>query len=325
MLRSRDISLLHDFAVVCDQGSLTRAARELNTVQSAITQRMQRLEDAIGTNLLTRHSRGVRPTEQGQVLLKYARQLDVLVADAIAEVTAWEGSPSGAVSIGLPPSVSAVLTTPLIEAVNTNLPNVELTVAEAFSGYLEGWLENDEIDFGFIFDKSSNAELEITELVGEDLFLICHPGKKDKIPEKLRLNDLAGLPLIAPSRRHGLRTGVEAEAAKRGLKLNIRLEVDAGHQLIRQIERGVGMAVLARSAVMPELKAGTLVALPIVDPVMRRKVCLAVRTDKSKSYLLNRVRSILLEVIDHLVETKAWPGTQLQATSADVQVIKGRP
>ena len=134
MLRSKDISLLHDFTVVCDQGNLTRAAQELNTVQSAVTQRMQRLEDAIGTKLLKRHSRGVRPTEQGEILLKYARQMDALVADAIAEVTAWEGSPSGAISIGLPPSVSAVLTTPLIEAVNRTLPNVELTVAEAFSG-----------------------------------------------------------------------------------------------------------------------------------------------------------------------------------------------
>jgi LysR family nitrogen assimilation transcriptional regulator len=272
---------------------------------------MQRLEDAIGTKLLKRHSRGVRPTEQGEILLKYARQMDALVADAIAEVTAWEGSPSGAISIGLPPSVSAVLTTPLIEAVNRTLPNVELTVAEAFSGYLEGWLNNGEIDFGFVFDKGSSSDLDITALVEEDLFLICHPDQTGDLPEKLGLKDLVGLPLIAPSRRHGLRTGVEAEATKRGLKLNIRLEVDAGHQLIRQIERGVGMAVLARSAVMPELKDGKLVALAIVDPVFRRKVCLAIRRDKTGSFLRHRVQSILLSVVTELIEKKAWPGTLL--------------
>lgn len=311
MLRSKDMSLLYDFAVVCKKGNLTRAAEELNTVQSAITQRMQRLEEAMDTKLLKRHSRGVRPTEQGEILLKYARQLDALVADAVSEVTAWEGSPSGKVSIGLPPSVSAVLTTPLIKAVNATLPNVELTVAEAFSGYLEGWLENGEIDFGFVFDKSSSSDMEILELVEEELFLICHPEQARTLPKELGLNDFVDLPLIAPSRRHGLRTGVEAEAAKRGLKLNIRLEVDAGHQLIRQIERGVGMAVLARSAVMAELKEGKLKALPIVDPVFRRRVCLAVRTDKSGSFLLHRVQSILLSVVTELIDTKAWPGTLL--------------
>jgi LysR family nitrogen assimilation transcriptional regulator len=310
-MRSKDISLLHDFAVVCDHGNLTRASQELNTVQSAITQRMQRLEDVMGTKLLKRHSRGVRPTEQGEVLLKYARRLDALVADAVAEISAWEGSPSGTVSIGLPPSVSAVLTTPLIEAVNASLPNVELTVAEAFSGYLEGWLENGEIDFGFVFDKSTNADLEINELVEETLFLICHPDQAKTLPKELALKDLVGLPLIAPSRRHGLRTGVEAEASKRGLTLNIRLEVDAGHQLIQQIERGVGSAVLARSAVMPELGDGKLVALPIVDPVLRRKVCLAVRTEKSDSFLLHRIRAVLLSVVNELIESEVWPGTLL--------------
>lgn len=311
LLRSKDISLLHDFAVVCEQGNLTRAAIELNTVQSAITQRMQRLEDAIGTQLLDRHSRGVQPTEQGRILLKYARQLDALVADAIAEVSAWEGSPSGAVSIGLPPSVSAVLTTPLIEAVNKALPNVELTVAEAFSGYLEGWLNNDEIDFGFVFDKVSTSELEISELVEEDLYLICHPEQASKLPSKLSIHDLVGLPLIAPSRRHGLRTGVETEAAKRDLKLNIRLEVDAGHQLIQQIERRVGSAVLARSAVKPELDEGRLVALPIIDPVFRRRVCLAVRTNKANSFLLRKVNGIVQNVITRLLKEEAWPGKLL--------------
>lgn len=310
-MRSKDISLLHDFAVVCDQGNLTRAARELNTVQSAITQRMQRLEDAMGTKLLKRHSRGVRPTEQGEILLKYARQMDALVADAVAEVTAWEGSPTGTVSIGLPPSVSAVLTTPLIEAVNSALPNVELTVAEAFSGYLEGWLENGEIDIGFVFDKTSSTDLDVTELVEEHLFLICRPDQVGQLPDRLTLSDLVGLPLIAPSRRHGLRTGVEAAAAKRGLRLSIRLEVDAGHQLIQQIERGVGMAVLARSAVIPELRDGKLIALPIVEPVFRRKVCLAVRADKSDSYLLCRVQKVLLAVVGNLIETDAWPGVLL--------------
>ena len=266
----------------------------------------------MGTKLLNRHSRGVRPSEQGEILLKYARQMSALVADAMAEVTAWEDSPTGTVSIGLPPSISAVLTTPLIEAVNRVLPNVELTVAEAFSGYLEGWLENGEVDLGFVFDKVSTAALEVTELVEEDLFLICRPDQANTLPPKLSMSDFVGLPLIAPSRRHGLRTGIETEAVKRGLRLNIRLEVDAGHQLIKQIERGIGMAVLARSAVMPELKEGKLMALPIVEPIFRRRVCLAVPTSKSDSYLLNHVLGILLNVVDELIKSDEWPGNLLQ-------------
>jgi len=182
MLKSKDLSLLHDFSVVCREGNLTKAARELNTVQSGITQRMQRLEQALGTQLLKRHSRGVSPTEQGLILLKYAERLDALIGDAVAEVEAWEDSPSGNVSIGLPPSVSAVLTTPLIAAVNNALPNVELTVAEAFSGYLEGWLNSGEIDFAFIFDRFDDQDIVITPLVEEELYLVTTPQTAKKLP-----------------------------------------------------------------------------------------------------------------------------------------------
>ena len=208
---------------MCQQGNLTKAAEVLNTGQSAVTQRMQRLEDVLKTRLLTRHSRGVAPTDQGKILLRYANKLTTLVADASAEIEAWEGSPSGSVSIGLPPSVSAVLTTPLIEAVNKALPNVELTVAEAFSGYLSGWLENGEIDLGFVFDGTSTDTLLVTPLAEEELYLVADPQTAQNLPPEISINDLGQLQLIAPSRRHGLRTEVEAEASRRGVDLHVKL------------------------------------------------------------------------------------------------------
>lgn len=312
MLKSKDISLLYDFAVVCRQGNLTRAAEELNTVQSAVTQRMRRLEDALGTKLLKRHSRGVTPTEQGQILLKYATKLNFLVSDAVSEIEAWEGSPSGSVSIGLPPSVSAVLTTPLIEAVNSALPKVELTVAEAFSGYLSGWLDNGEIDFGFVFNKTSNESMVVQPLAEEELYLITDLKTACKLPPTVTLEDLAALQLIAPSRRHGLRTDIQNEAFRRGVELNIKLEVDAGHQLIRQVLRGAGSSVLARSAVMPELTEGLLEARQIVDPVFRRTICLAIKREKIDSYLLRQIGNAMLGVVEDLIESGAWPCKKLE-------------
>jgi len=85
------------------------------------------------------------------------------------------------------------------------------------------------------------------------------------------------------------------------------LEVDAGHQLIRQVLRGAGSAVLARSAVMPELTEGLLEARPIVDPFFRRTVCLAVKREKLDSYLLQRVGKVVLGVVESLIANGNWP------------------
>ncbi|MBJ7556768.1 LysR family transcriptional regulator [Marinomonas spartinae] len=311
MFRSKDIALLHDFVAVCEAGNMTRAAQTLNTTQSAITQRVQRLESALKTKLVKRHSRGIIPTEQGKILLRYAARVNSLIEDAVAEISAWEGSPVGAVSIGLPPSVSSVLISPLISAVKERLPGVELTVAEAFSGYLEGWLQNNEIDFAFLFNQVRNDQLSLTDILYEDLYLISNTALAKDMPRELEIRDLEGIPFVAPSRRHGLRTEVQSEAVRQGVELNVVLEIDAGHQLIKQIELGVGVAVLARSSVMSELESGILVAKPIIKPKFTRTVSLAVMQQKSDSFLLNRVKEVILEVVGELIASEQWLGEKI--------------
>lgn len=308
MFRPRDLPLLHDFLVVCDQGNLTRAADVLGTVQSGVTQRIRRLEDAVGTKLLDRHSRGVQPTEQGMILARAAREILARIQDAKAEIEAWEGSPGGSISVGLPPSVATVLTTPLIDAMCAEMPNVELTIAEAFSGYLWSWLDVGEIDFAFVFDARPTATIDVVELLEEDLFLIVTKQMKAGLPEKVTIKDVAGLPLITSSRRHRLRTDVEALARQQGVKLNVRLEVDAGYQLIREVLRGTGCAILARSSVMPELHEGRLMAIPFESNQLRRRVGLAEHHDQKNAFLRSRVREVIQRVVVDLLRTGGWPG-----------------
>lgn len=313
MLKPRELALLNDFLVVCEEGSLTKAADTLNTVQSGVTQRIKRLESAIGCELFIRHSRGVGLTERGELLAKYARKIQALVDDANAEISAWEGSPIGNISIGLPPSVATVLTAPIIDAINASLPRVELTVAEAFSGYLFNWLETGEIDFGFVFNPVRSAGIEITSLAKESLYLITTANNRSSFPTEASIFDLEGIPLIAPSRRHTLRTDLEGIARQNGVTLNVCLEVDAGHQLIRQILKGKGCAVLAQSSVTPELQEGLLVAVPMTNPLYTREVCLVEKLDRRHSLIQTRVRSVIKEVTKSLISSGEWPGATFKS------------
>ena len=54
-----DLLALETFAAVARCGSITAAARELNTVQSNVTVRLRQLEARLGTELFRRHSRGM--------------------------------------------------------------------------------------------------------------------------------------------------------------------------------------------------------------------------------------------------------------------------
>jgi LysR family transcriptional regulator, cell division regulator len=70
MMGSMDPHLLPDVLVflnVVRSGSITKAARQLNTVQSNVTARIKKLEEVLGVPLLSRHARGVRLPAEGRL------------------------------------------------------------------------------------------------------------------------------------------------------------------------------------------------------------------------------------------------------------------
>ena len=70
-----DTSLLHTFVAIADVRSFTGAGRRLHLSQSAVSAQIARLEEQVGRALLTRNTRSVTLTEQGRMLLGYARAM----------------------------------------------------------------------------------------------------------------------------------------------------------------------------------------------------------------------------------------------------------
>nr|WP_231126638.1 LysR family transcriptional regulator ArgP [Motilibacter aurantiacus] len=91
---------LRALSAVAAEGSLDAASRSLHVTPSAVSQRLKALERAVGSVLVVR-SRPVRLTAAGQTLLRLARQVDLLVADAVTELA---GLPTAAT---LPVAVNA--------------------------------------------------------------------------------------------------------------------------------------------------------------------------------------------------------------------------
>ncbi|NIH67761.1 LysR family transcriptional regulator ArgP [Modestobacter marinus] len=96
-----DLAQLRALEAAVATGTLDAAARALHVTPSAISQRLKALETTTGRVLLVR-SRPVRPTESGEALLRLARQIDLLTADATREL---DGAAHGPVA--LPIAVNA--------------------------------------------------------------------------------------------------------------------------------------------------------------------------------------------------------------------------
>ena len=95
-----DPTLLRAFIAIKETGSFTRAAERMHVSQSAISHQIRRLEQQAGTPLLTRTTRRLTLTEDGEDFLRYAECI-IKAHDAL--IRRFEtSSVTGAVRFGLP-------------------------------------------------------------------------------------------------------------------------------------------------------------------------------------------------------------------------------
>ena len=89
-----ETKFLVTLAAVADEGGFERAARRLALTQSAVSQRIRQLEEAVGQPVLTR-TQPPRPTGPGRALLRHARRVGLLEAELTADL-ARQFAPAGA-------------------------------------------------------------------------------------------------------------------------------------------------------------------------------------------------------------------------------------
>src|ERR1700761_6836161 len=108
-----DSADLRIFESVARLGGMSRAAAELNTVQSNVTARIRVLEDELQLPLFERHSRGVSLTPAGRRLLPYAEQIGALLREA-SRVVKDDATPQGPLVVGALESTAAIHLSPVL-------------------------------------------------------------------------------------------------------------------------------------------------------------------------------------------------------------------
>ena len=124
-------SLLVDlpvFLTVARQGTMTRAAAALNTVQSNISLRIQRLEEELGARLLVRDSRRMRLTPDGEMLMPFALRLEELSREILKKFGQDDEPRSGSIRIGAIETFAASRLVEIIARFTRTHPSVDISV-----------------------------------------------------------------------------------------------------------------------------------------------------------------------------------------------------
>ncbi|MDB5743529.1 MAG: transcriptional regulator, LysR family [Polaromonas sp.] len=294
---------------------MSRAALDLDLVQSALSQQVSRLEGELCTRLLQRSSKGVVPTEAG---LAFFREAQLTLRHAEQAVRAAQQSRlSGTVSVGLASTTAAVLGVPLMRAMRERYPEVRLHLVESMSGHLNGMLNARQLDLAVLFDTGAARRWSVMPLLEEKLYLMRSQSAGEAVaseeaPEPTSMKQLDGVPLILPTGAHGLRSTLDAAFARTGIKPRLVAEVDSLTMLMDAVCAGLGCTVQPWAALSRVQNAALRLRWSeIADAQVRRSNALCSLSDDELSPAALATRVVLADCARTLVACGEWQGARL--------------
>jgi LysR family nitrogen assimilation transcriptional regulator len=307
-----ELRFLRNFIQIVELSSITAASERLNVAQPALSRQVKAIEEELGVLLLRRHGRGVMPTEEGIRLVSRAKRILEDFENLPAEVTGNPKTLSGTLTLGLPPTVAEVLATHLILRTMEKYPDVNLRIVSGFSGHVQDWLLRGKIDLGVSYEGQKSKLIKSQPIIMEKLFLIQSAqtaGVSDGTP--ITSADALRQPLILPNPEHGLRSRIEYIAQTAQIDLDVVLEIDILATMLAFVERGLGSTILPLVSVIDKVRAGTLIARPIVQNAIDRRLILMTPLNCPVSRLATGFSEFLIAEVHHLATSGAWSGTTL--------------
>jgi DNA-binding transcriptional LysR family regulator len=267
---------------VARHGSFTLAAQELHVAQPAVSQQVRRLEQELGVELLSRTTRRVLVTEAGELALARAGRI-LADADALREeIDELHGLLRGTLALGVIPAVGALDPAPLLARFRARHPAVDIRLIETTLAETLDQLRADRLDvcFAFCLPERAGEGIAGERLFDEELALMVASGHPLAARRRVRLESLAGEPLIAPIAGASLRLALDEALEKAGAPVHVAYESNEAATVRALTAQGLGVSVLPRS--FADNPGPELVPIAIVPKLPRVPVSVLYREGRRR-------------------------------------------
>lgn len=242
---------LATFEAVARLGGMGRAARELNTVQSNVTQRVRRLEESLGVSLFERSRAGARLTPAGERLMPYATRVDALLDEA-GRAARDDGAPRGTLTVGSLETTAALRLSPLLASYVQAHPGVDFVLRTGTTAEMVERVLDRDLEGAFVCGPVVHPQLVSTPAFTEELALLSAPTERT-LATALRRPDLRLVILRAGC---SYRQRLEELLARRGVVGLRRLEFGTLEAILGAVAAGLGITLMPLALIGPTWRGG---------------------------------------------------------------------
>jgi DNA-binding transcriptional LysR family regulator len=242
------IDNLKALAAVIDNKSLTKAASRLCLTQSAISRRIQQLEEGLGDTLLDRTQRPPSPTALGRRV--YEQSLPILRAvDDLMTLTRKDATPTGTVRFGMSPAIGDVILADAVEQLSGEFPTLDVRVRTEWGDSLAAQVGAGDLDAAIVMLPAGTRPA--APLIGRTIatvdVAIVQSRRRPRVRQAVALADLAKQDWILNPVGCGYRAGLESAMKKRHGSLRVAIDTYGTEVQLRMIASGLGLGLAPRS------------------------------------------------------------------------------
>lgn len=273
---------LRVFHAAVEAGGITAGARMLNISQPAASREIRHLEQRLSIALLDRTSRGMSLTEGGRLLYDYARRIFALEQSVEARLRELAGLDAGQLVLGASNTIGNHLLPPLLARFVALYPGIEITLLVSNSEEVAARLEDDRLSLGFVEGPVTDENVNHRPIGHDRIVAVATIGHPLTLEGPIRAADLADR--VAFAREKGSGTRATIDRAYGELEQGFHPAVTVGTaEALKNLLLAGGIAWVPRLSVLPELRAGRLVELPVSDLVIDRPLTMIWRRGRTLS------------------------------------------
>lgn len=244
------------FVQVVENGSFSRAAKQLAMANSAVSRVVKRLEEKLGVNLINRTTRQLRLTEEGS---KYFRQVQKILqemAAAEAEMLAVHEVPQGILRVDSAMPMVLHLLVPLAAKFNECYPHIQLSLVSS-EGYIN--LIERKVDIALRAGELDDSGLCARHLFDSHFCVVASPDYLVKYGTPQSTEDLANHQCLGFTEPTSLNTWAVLDAQGNPYKISPHFTASSGEILRSLCLSGCGIACLSDFLVDNDIAEGKLI------------------------------------------------------------------
>ena len=292
-LETRHLRLV---VAIADFGSLTRAGNQLHLTQSALSHQLTDLESQLGVKLFERLGKRMEPTLAGERLIERARIVLQQLREMEHEVKQIASGREALLRIATECYTCYHWLPPVLKAFGERFPKVEIQIVPSATARPVRALLAGKIDLCILLQRPRDRRVDCTPLFDDEMVAVMAPTHPLASRAYVEAADFAHEHLLnySPPDESYLFQQLLTPA---GVMPRQFSQMQLTEAIVELVKSGLGIAALARWAVEPHVRAGTLRAIPITAAGMPRRWYSATRAARSKPPHLRELEQFIARAV----------------------------